>query len=86
MTKRIASRHLHPLLFTPALPGDGLIEAEIAAFDGFWHCPFVPPYTQAIGVGAPPIPGFREGLPDCATRWKNSAFCSVDKWCRAKLV
>ncbi|MGB8898224.1 MAG: hypothetical protein WCC90_02735 [Methylocella sp.] len=64
MTKRITSQHCTPLLFTPALPGDGLIGAEIAAFDKFWHCRFVTPCTQAIGVGAPPISGFRESLPD----------------------
>jgi hypothetical protein len=40
------------------------IEAEIAAFDKFWHCRFVTPCTQAIGVGAPPISSFRESLPD----------------------
>jgi len=56
MTKRITSQHCTPLLFTPALPGDGLIGAEIAAFDKFWHCRFVTPCTQAIG--------FRESLPD----------------------
>ena len=64
MTKRITSQHCTPLLFTPVLPGDGMIGAEIAAFDKSWHCPFVTPCTQAIGVGAPPISGFRESLPD----------------------
>jgi hypothetical protein len=54
MTKRITSRHLHPPVVYPCSTGDGLIEAEVAAFDKFWHCRFVTPCTQAIGVGAPP--------------------------------
>jgi hypothetical protein len=42
--------------FGTSAPDDGLVEAEIAAFDRFWQCPFLGTglsCIQASDIGAP---------------------------------